>query len=206
MADPLAQIRHHLRPLANKIANSLARAVVGLVDDTTKLQLVQLGVLAGETVDRAEHHQPYGFTSVPLAGAEAVVLFPNGDRAHPLVVTVSDRRYRPTGGDPGEVTVHNHVTGCKVVLTKDGDIIATPAAGRTVKIMSAGGTALAIPTMADFNALRAYVNNQFSAAGGHTHVVSGAATTTIAAVATQGPSPPTTVPASPTGTTVLKAE
>jgi phage baseplate assembly protein V len=133
--DDLRQIGLLLRPLATRAANAVARAVVQLVDDDTRLQLVQLGVLAGETIDGAEHHQPYGFSSVPLPGAEAVVAFPNGDRAHPLVVTVSDRRYRPTGGDPGDVTMYHH-TGAKVTFSTEGDIISTPATGRTVKIGS----------------------------------------------------------------------
>lgn len=133
--ETLRQVGMMLRPIAARVANGVSRAVVQLVDDATKLQLLQVGALAGETLDEAEHHQPYGFSSVPLAGAEAVVVFPNGDRSHPLVVTVSDRRYRPTAGEPGEVTVHNH-NGASVRLTADGDIIATPAPGRKVMLGS----------------------------------------------------------------------
>jgi phage gp45-like len=53
---------------------------------------------------------------------------------------VSDRRYRPTGGEPGEVTVYNN-TGAKITLTKDGDIIASPR--RVVTSSSDGAAALA---------------------------------------------------------------
>jgi phage baseplate assembly protein V len=138
--ETLKQIRELIRPLSTRIANGAARAVVELTDDGPKLQLLQVGVLAGETLDDAEHFQPYGFSSVPLGGAEAVVVFPNGDRAHPLVVVVSDRRYRPVGGEPGEVTVYNH-TGAKVTITKDGDIKIQAAAGREVLVDDgAGGT------------------------------------------------------------------
>lgn len=140
--DMLRQLQHLLRPLANRVANSIARGVVQLVNDERMMQLVQLGVLEGETVEGdtgAEHFQPYGFSSVPLTGAEAVVVFPNGDRSHPLVVTVSDRRHRPTGGEPGEVTVHNH-NGATVTLTADGDIVATPATGRHVLLGSASAS------------------------------------------------------------------
>lgn len=124
-----------IRPLATRIANSVARAVVQLVDDSTKLQLVQLGVLADETVEDGEHHQSYGFSSVPLAGAEAVVLFPNGDREHPLVVGVSDRRYRPSAGEAGQVTMY-HYKGAKVTMLASGDIEVTPGPGG--KIIMAG--------------------------------------------------------------------
>jgi phage baseplate assembly protein V len=136
----LEQLRRALRPLAVRIANSIARATVQLADDSKKLQLLQLGVLAGETIDKAEHFQSYGFSSVPLAGAEAVVIFPNGDRSHPLVVGVSDRRYRIVGSQPGEVTVYNN-TGASMTMTKDGDIVVTPAPGRSIKLGDAAASA-----------------------------------------------------------------
>jgi hypothetical protein len=183
--DVYRQVLSLLRPLRTQLANTLARAVVQLVDDGRKQQMVQLGVLAGETVEDGEHFQAYGFTSVPLPGAEAVVLFPNGDRAHPLVVAVSDRRHRPTGGEPGEVTVYND-TGAKIRISKDGDIDVTPAPGREVFIRSEGGTAGPLVTLAEF------LN--------HTHAT--AATGTPSVPIEFAPS----VPAGFEGTTVLKAE
>lgn len=146
--ETLRQLQSLLRPLATRVANVVARAVVQLADDGKKLQLHQLGVLAGETIDGAEHHQPYGFSSVPLAGAEAVVVFPNGDRSHPIVITASDRRYRPTGGDPGQVVVYNH-NGAKVVLFGDGDIEIHPTPGGEVRI-SDGGTAAKLVPLSEF--------------------------------------------------------
>ncbi len=134
----LSQIEHLLRPLRTRISNLVGRGVVKGVADGKKLQVLQLGVLAGETVDGGEHHQPYGFSSVPLGGAEAVVLFPDGDRARPLVVAVSDRRHRPTSGSPGEVTVYNN-TGAKVTITKDGDIKVQAAPGRDVLVDDGSG-------------------------------------------------------------------
>ncbi len=103
----LAELRHLLRPLRHAVANSLARAVVRLVDDNKKLQMVQLEVLEGETIDDGERFQQYGFSSTPFPDAEAVVLFPGGDRGRPLVVAVDDRRYRPTGSQPGDVFLYN---------------------------------------------------------------------------------------------------
>lgn len=141
--DDLAQLRHLLRPLATRVVNTVARAVVQLVDDKKKLQLVQLGVLAGETVEGAgggaEHFQPYGFTSVPLVGAEGVTLFPNGDREHPLLIAVADRRYRPTGGEPGQVTLY-HYSGSKMFMLANGNIEVQPGPGGEVLVRDAGGT------------------------------------------------------------------
>lgn len=107
--DMLNDLARLLRPMQVRVANSIARAVVRLADDGRALQLVQLGVLAGEDLDDCERFQPFGFSSVPYPGAEAVVLFPNGDRGHPLVVVVDDRRYRPTGLAPGTACVYSPV-------------------------------------------------------------------------------------------------
>lgn len=154
--DALTQLRHLLRPLSNRIANSIARAVVQVVDDNTKQQLLQIGVLAGEDIDEAERFQEYGFSSVPLAGAEAVVLFPNGDRAHPLVVAVDDRRYRVTGLQRGEVAVYSKF-GALIKLTKDGDIEVVPAPGGEVRI---GGAGVSDPVAraSDLDAIKAAIN------------------------------------------------
>ena len=135
--DLIAQIDKAIgRALRNRMANLAARGVVQLVSAAGKLQKLQVGVLKDEDIDDAEHFEPYGFTSVPLGGAEAALIFPNGDRSHPIAIAVTDRRYRPGGGQPGEVTVYNF-TGAKITFTKDGNIIATPAPGGKVKIGSA---------------------------------------------------------------------
>lgn len=156
----LDQIGHLLRPIKTRMANMVARAVINNVDDTKKMQLLQLGVLSGEDVEDGEHFHPYGFTSVPLTGAEAIVLFPNGDRAHPIVISVADRRHRPTGMQPGEVVIHNH-NGANVKITVNGDIEAVPATGREVRIGSASATD-PVALKSDLTALKTYLD-------GHTH-------------------------------------
>jgi phage baseplate assembly protein V len=140
-----------LKPLRARVANVVARAVVQLVDDSTMQQLVQLGVMAGEDIDDCENFHPYGFTSVPLPGAEAVVLFPNGDRGHPLVVAVSDRRHRPTGGEPGEVSLYTSA-GSRVRLLADGNVEVQPGPGGEVFVRSEGGTADRLVKLSEFNA------------------------------------------------------
>lgn len=136
--DTLAQLTRLQRPLATRVANTVARAVVQRVDDSKKLQLLQLGVLAGEPVDDGEHHQPYGFFSVPFPGAEGVVLFPNGDRGHPIVVVVSDRRHRPTDGEPGECGL----------ATDEGDEIRL-ARGHAIELSTSGEIRLGSPSASD---------------------------------------------------------
>lgn len=95
-----------LRPLAARVANMVSRAVVRQTDDAGKLQLLQLGILDGETREGVERVQNYGLTSVPHAGALAAVVFVGGRRDHGLVVAVDDARHRPAGLQPGEVALY----------------------------------------------------------------------------------------------------
>lgn len=150
----VTQLTRMLRPFTNRIANMVARGVVQLAPDGAKLRLLQLGALFGETIDNSEHFEPYGFTSVPLAGAEHVTIFMNGDRSHPITLAVSDRRYRPTGKKPGEVTMYNNA-GASLTMTKDGDVIGAPAPGRKFLVSDAagGGGTAPLPTMDDFNGI-----------------------------------------------------
>ncbi len=134
--DVLRQLAHLVRPLQTRIANSIARAVVQLVSDEKRLQMLQLGVLADEDADDGERFQQYGFSSVPHVGAEAVVVFPGGDRGHPLVIAVDDRRHRPTGGEAGEV----------VIYTDEGDTIRL-GRGNIITITTTGTVNVEAPTV-----------------------------------------------------------
>ena len=92
--------------MKNGIANMLARGVVALGNSASKLQSLQLRLLAGEVKDNVEHLEPYGFTACPLPGAEALAAFIGNDRSHGVVVVVADRRFRLQGLKPGEVALY----------------------------------------------------------------------------------------------------
>lgn len=139
MASPAEMLARFTAPLRNRIANMVSRAVVQLVRDDGRLQVVQLGLLEGETRDDVERFQEYGFSSVPLAGAEAVALFVGGRRDHGLVVAVDDRRHRPTGLEAGEVALYNNA-GARVLLRRDGSIEIQAAA----RVEVTAGTEIAV--------------------------------------------------------------
>ncbi|MFT0869663.1 phage baseplate assembly protein V [Pseudomonas sp. CAM1A] len=86
--------------------NFLARGVVALVDAGRKLQGLQMRLTADEVKDGMEHFEPYGFTSNPLPGAEALAAFLGGDRSHGVVVCVADRRFRLQALKSGEVAIY----------------------------------------------------------------------------------------------------
>ena len=100
--------------MRNSIANLLARGVVALGNSASKLQSLQLRLTADEVKDNMEHLEPYGFTSSPLPGAEALAAFLAGDRSHGVVVVVSDRRFRLKGLTPGEVALYSDEGDCIV--------------------------------------------------------------------------------------------
>ena len=112
-------IQRSLAPLARRMRLMVARAVVRLVNDDTLAQSLQLDLLADESADAVERFQGYGFTSVPHAGAEAVVVFVGGARSHGIIVQVEDRRYRLTGLQPGEVALFDDL-GNVVKLGRNG--------------------------------------------------------------------------------------
>lgn len=130
----LDALNRWIAPLRNRVLNMVARAVVKLADDGKALQELQLSVLAGEVRDGVERFQNYGFTSVPEAGAEAIVIFVGGKREHGLAIAVDDRRYRNRNLESGEVAIYNH-TGAKIVMKSNGDIEATPKAGQKFKVV-----------------------------------------------------------------------
>lgn len=113
-----------LSPLARRIRLTAARAVIALVNDATKLQGVQVKLLAGEVRDCARFQQ-YGFTSFPHVGAEGVFLSLNGSRDQGVVICVDDRRYRLSGLEGGEVAIYTD-EGDSIVLAR-GNVIRVNA-------------------------------------------------------------------------------
>lgn len=116
-------IARAVAPLARRIANVAARGVVTLVNAASKMQGLQVRLLANEVKDGLEHFETYGFTASPKTGAEALVLFLGGDRSHGIVVATPDRRFRLTGLEEGEVALYDD-QGKFIKLARDGIVIS----------------------------------------------------------------------------------
>lgn len=134
----------------------LSRGVIRKSDDEKKMQEAQVEVLKGETIDGAERMLNYGFTAVPHDGAEAVVAFMGGNRDHPIVLVVGDRRYRLKGLAGGEVAIHDdqeqvvalkrsgievqshlpvHVTSAERVIVEAPEVHLGGEGGRAVAVL-----------------------------------------------------------------------
>jgi len=125
------------------VKNMLARGTVVLVDALKKMQSLQMRLTAGELKDNAEHFEPYGYTSNPLAGAEVLTAFIGGDRSHAVVLVASDRRYRIQELKPGEVAIYTD-EGDKIHL-KRGRIIDIET--ETLNIKASGSVNFETPTI-----------------------------------------------------------
>lgn len=137
-------------PYARRLSNMIARGTVTLANAGSKMQGLQLRLLAGETRDNVEHFEPYGFTSNPNSGAECISLFLDGDRTHGIVVCAADRRYRVQGIATGEVVLHDD-QGQSVHLLRGG-ILITDKAGSTVAMNGDGSGAMTFPAGLQINA------------------------------------------------------
>ncbi|EFB9907520.1 phage baseplate assembly protein V [Escherichia coli] len=123
-----------IEAMQRQLLGLIGRAVVKSISAATKCQTVDVSLIAGEPKAGVEHLEPYGFTARANSGAEAVVFFPDGDRSHAVVVTVSDRRYRLKGLQTGEVAVYDD-QGQSVTLTREG--IVVDGAGKTITFRNA---------------------------------------------------------------------
>jgi len=121
----LRDINKLLAGVELKMGMAISRGVVNLVNDSRKMQEMQITALSGEPLDEVERFQNYGLTSYPKAGAEAIVLSVNGHRSHAVAVAVDDKRYRLTGGQAGEVFLHDD-QGQKIALYRDRIEVEAP--------------------------------------------------------------------------------
>lgn len=96
-----------LEPLARRVRLAIGRGIVKLVNDAAGVQKIQLSLMANETRSKIERFQEYGFTSVPLPGAEAAAIFVGGNRDHGIIIATEDRRYRLQGLEGGEVALYS---------------------------------------------------------------------------------------------------
>jgi phage gp45-like len=93
--------------------NTIGRATLSMGDDSGPFQLHQLYSHLNEIRDgsqgdaaRMQRFQSPGFSSMPLPGAGAVVVYQGGHRGFGTVIAVEDGRVRPTGLQPGEFQLY----------------------------------------------------------------------------------------------------
>jgi len=174
MADqPIDALRRLFRPFYNRIVAGIARGIVHAVNNATKVQNLQTEALRDEVRDGVENFQPYGFESVPLAGAEVLLVHVGNSRDHPIAAQVTDGRYRPTDGVAGMVGIYDD-QGQTVRIFRDRIEISTPnkvvLTAPTIEVvgdLSVDGEITATGDVADATGTLADLRTAYNS---HTHI------------------------------------
>ena len=111
--------------MINKLKAMIGRCILAAVSDNTQTQSLQIEAFAGDIHDDVERFQQFGFSGVPLTGAEGIVLFVAGNHDHPVVIAAENRELRVRGLKAGESAQYNS-KGHKIVLYHDRCEITTP--------------------------------------------------------------------------------
>ena len=93
------------------------RGVLHLVKSADNIQKVQASGLADETLQDVELMQQFGFTSVPPANTQAVILPIGGQTTHGIVIATENGSFRVKNLQGGEVAVYDE-SGSGIVLKK----------------------------------------------------------------------------------------
>ena len=108
-----------LKQLSARIAMVLVRGTLKLVDDSQKLQVLQVGLFGQETRGNLERFQEYGFSSHAKPGAEILAASLGGNRDHTVIISVDDRRFRLKSMAEGEVALYDDL-GQFIHLKRNG--------------------------------------------------------------------------------------
>ena len=109
--------------ILQRIKSMIGRGTLVRTDENPKMRTAQIEFLKGDVRDGLEHFEPYGISSRPKPGAEALAVFFGGDRSHGVIVSIADRQYR-LKLEEGEVALWDDL-GQKVHLKRDGISVET---------------------------------------------------------------------------------
>ena len=93
------------------------RGVLHLVKSADNIQKVQASGLADETLQDVELMQQFGFTSVPPANTQAVILPIGGQTTHGIVIATENCSFSVKNLQGGDVAVYDE-SGSSIVLKK----------------------------------------------------------------------------------------
>ncbi len=130
---------------ALRVYGMISRGTIKKINDKSKLQELDIELLHEEEKTGVEVMGQYGFKSVPIkpsekkAKATALILFPQGNRSHGVVIAVDDRRHRPRDWKEGESGLYDD-EGKLVKLSRDALEITTGASKKPFIVTIDGST------------------------------------------------------------------
>lgn len=127
-------IRYAVQGLTGLLKLVVGRGRVKSADDTGNVQILQVQ-LSPKELANLRRLAEFGFTSLPMDGADAVAVFVGGDRSNGVIIATGDQHYRFKLGAPGEVAIYD-AFGKSIWLKKDGGVVLE-AAGADVAVTNA---------------------------------------------------------------------
>lgn len=107
-ADAIRKVvRDIVKPLQNKVLLLVGRGILLAVNDSTKIQQLQVTLLADEVKDQVESFAHFGFTSNPPDNTEVIMVSVAGSRDHGVVIATENRELRLKGLASGDTAIYN---------------------------------------------------------------------------------------------------
>ena len=104
------------------VSMMIGRGRIRLTNDAAGVQELQVQLSAAEVRDNAPRIAEFGFSSVPPAGSDAVLIFLGGERTEAIVIATNHQPSRPRNLAAGE-SIQYSQDGKYVKITASGGII-----------------------------------------------------------------------------------
>jgi phage gp45-like len=111
-----------IQRIIQRVQHVIGRGRVTTGNDAGNVQLLQVKLGADEIRDNTPRLAEFGFTSMPPAGSDAVVVFIGGDRSNGAIIATGHQASRLKGLKPGEAAIFDD-QGQSVFLTRTGIVI-----------------------------------------------------------------------------------
>ncbi|HZX88384.1 MAG TPA: phage baseplate assembly protein V [Reyranella sp.] len=128
------QATRGLEKIWRRLQMAIGRGRVTTGDDGGNVQMLQVQMPGEDVRDNTPRVAEYGFSSMPLPGCQAIVIFVAGERSNGVVIGTNDESNRPTGLAPGEVKVYTDL-GQSLYFSRAGTVI--DCAGLPLSILNA---------------------------------------------------------------------
>ena len=110
--------------ISNKIYSMIGRAILTAINNSGKVQRIQVKGIYGEILTDIDRIQEYGLETYPEVSGdtEVILICPDGNREQAIAIKIGTRAYRPSTLNKGEVQLYSKF-GNKILLDKDGKLM-----------------------------------------------------------------------------------
>lgn len=129
--DLMNFLKRAIQPLKDRVLLMVGRALLTAINDSKDIQQVQLSALAGESMDKVERFQEFGFSSNPPKGSEAIFVSLGGNRENMVIIATEHRTLRFKDLASGEMAIYTD-DGTFFHLKKNGQVLLKTATKVTV--------------------------------------------------------------------------